>query len=163
MLDNSNNWRHVWEDLDANRTWTVDEINVPTGYTKAITGNVRDGFVITNTLPKKPTEPNKPDKPSEPEEPDKPTEPVEPDKPTEPVEPDKPTEPVEPDKPTKPVEPGKPSEPDKPSKPISPGALRPKTSDDTDVRPWLIILAVCACVLRYTLFMRKNGDEGKQK
>ena len=50
-LNAANNWTHVWANLDDSYTWTVDELNVPLGYTAVITGNVANGFVITNTRP----------------------------------------------------------------------------------------------------------------
>ena len=48
-LNSENNWSCKWEDLDPADTWTVDEINVPEGYTKTVSGNVSNGFVIINT------------------------------------------------------------------------------------------------------------------
>lgn len=47
-IDKSNNWMYTWKDLDANATWTVDELNVPDGYVKKITGNAQTGFIINN-------------------------------------------------------------------------------------------------------------------
>ena len=48
-LNNSNFWSHTWKDLEANHTWTVDEIDVPAGYNKTITGDRTAGYIITNT------------------------------------------------------------------------------------------------------------------
>jgi len=48
-LNADNAWSHVWKDLDPNDTWTVDEVDIPEGYEKSVSGNVTSGFVITNT------------------------------------------------------------------------------------------------------------------
>jgi len=49
ILNAENNWRHTWNNLDSDATWSVDELDVPQGYTKSISGNADSGFVITNT------------------------------------------------------------------------------------------------------------------
>jgi len=49
-LNTGNGWEHEWANLDGEQTWTVDELYVPEGYIATITGNVTNGFVITNTL-----------------------------------------------------------------------------------------------------------------
>ena len=53
-LNEANGWSYTWSDLSADYTWTVQEVNVPEGFTSTITqaGNV---FVITND--DKPEEP----------------------------------------------------------------------------------------------------------
>lgn len=53
-LSESNNWTETFEDLNeyANGTkivYTVEEVDVPEGYTPIITGNQDDGYTITNT------------------------------------------------------------------------------------------------------------------
>jgi hypothetical protein len=48
-LDAGNNWSHTWHGLNPDDTWTVDETGVPAGYTKAVSGSAKTGFVITNT------------------------------------------------------------------------------------------------------------------
>ena len=53
-LSKSNSWTYTWEDLYVNEggkpiKYTVDEDPVPEGYTVAITGNQKDGFVVTNS------------------------------------------------------------------------------------------------------------------
>jgi len=52
-LNSDNNWAHTWMNLDkkaggADIAYTVDEVSVPTGYTKQITGDQITGYVITN-------------------------------------------------------------------------------------------------------------------
>lgn len=48
-LDAEHQWSHVFTDLDADGNWKVDEVSVPNGYTKKITGSAADGYTITNT------------------------------------------------------------------------------------------------------------------
>lgn len=47
-LNEKNNWRYTWRDLDAGHSWKVVEQTVPDGYTVSIS---REGitFVITNS------------------------------------------------------------------------------------------------------------------
>ncbi len=64
-LNEGNNWRHTWTGLDGRVTWSVDEVDVPEGYAKAVT-NVGNSYTITNTY----SEPDRPDDPDEPDIPD---------------------------------------------------------------------------------------------
>ena len=53
-LNAENNWSHTWSNLYAfyhgkNIVYTVEEENVPTGYTATITGTEATGFTVTNT------------------------------------------------------------------------------------------------------------------
>lgn len=82
-INAENNWSYVWNDLAESAIWTVDEINVPDGYTKTVTQN-GNTWTITNTLndrPNNPSTPEKPDTPSKPDTPDTPVTPSSPDKP----------------------------------------------------------------------------------
>ena len=178
-LSKSNNWTYVWRGLAADNTWTVDEISVPEGYEKTITGSSSKGFVITNTIADDPEEPEDPET-SDPPETSKP--PVETNTPgnREPQGQTTPTSELpslnvpgassEPDEILNTVEP--PAEEDDGhhiDDPGIPGGGRdaapdysnfeiPKTGDDADARPWLIIMAVCALTLRYVLFFKKRVD-----
>lgn len=49
-LNESNSWRHTWSELDSEKTWTVDEVNVPTGYTRSVT-HKDNMWTVTNTKP----------------------------------------------------------------------------------------------------------------
>jgi len=54
VLNAANGWTYTWTDLDLKKAgqtiaYTVDEIAVPEGYTKSITGDASTGFTITNT------------------------------------------------------------------------------------------------------------------
>lgn len=68
-LSNLNGWGHSWNGLSKSHTWTVDELNVPEGYTKTVSQNGMN-FTITNTktasTPNTPNKPNKPNKPGTP-------------------------------------------------------------------------------------------------
>ena len=48
-LDADNYWNHSWTNLNASDKWTVDEINVPVGFVKSVSGSSVTGFIITNT------------------------------------------------------------------------------------------------------------------
>jgi len=47
-LNVGNHWSYTWNSLDVKYTWSVDEINVPAGYVKTVSGNMSNGFIITN-------------------------------------------------------------------------------------------------------------------
>lgn len=53
-LSDSNNWKHKFTNLDGSKTYTVKEVKVE-GYETKITGNQKNGFVITNTEIVEPT------------------------------------------------------------------------------------------------------------
>ena len=156
-LNSANFWSYTWSNLGVDASWTVDEYNVPAGYVKTISGNASAGFVITNT--KEPSVPDRPgsDKPS----PSKPNTidplPTEPKNPDSPQQPDKPVEPTRPDTNDQPVKdetdiidnplPGDPGEVDPPEiieDPL-PGepekAHSPRTSDDSNMQLWIILIA----------------------
>lgn len=174
-LNSRNNWKHEWTHLAKNNTWTVDELIVPEGYKKTITGNSSAGFVITNT--KEPGEPTPTEKPEPPQETETPVTP----KPSETPEPPKVTEPPatpevsqNPEKtPEQPEQPGEEDngyhidDPDIPgggieTPPNYDNVDLPKTGDDMDARPWLIILAISTLILRYILFFRKKAKKGTE-
>ena len=53
-LNGANGWKYTFTDLPKYHAgklveYTVEEVNIPAGYTKTITGNVTDGYHITNT------------------------------------------------------------------------------------------------------------------
>ena len=47
-LNNGNGWKYTWSNLDDSYKWTVDEPNVPSGYTKS-TKHSGNTWTITNT------------------------------------------------------------------------------------------------------------------
>ena len=49
-LNARNEWTYTWEDLNPSAEYTVDEVEVPEGYSKQVEGSAEDGFVITNTF-----------------------------------------------------------------------------------------------------------------
>jgi hypothetical protein len=53
-LNEANSWTYTWKNLDKNHAgstvdYSVDETNIPDGYTKKIVGSNSKGFVITNS------------------------------------------------------------------------------------------------------------------
>ena len=53
-LSAENNWTYTFENLQANEdgnpiNYTVEEVQVPTGYTASVSGTMEDGYIITNT------------------------------------------------------------------------------------------------------------------
>lgn len=63
-LHESNAWSYTWKGLETGHTWTVEETNVPEGFTASISGSAADGYVITNDdIPEETVPPETPDKP----------------------------------------------------------------------------------------------------
>ena len=52
-LSAENNWMYTWKAVDDGSVWTVNEVNVPGGYTVGIQRS-GDTFNITNTKPEAP-------------------------------------------------------------------------------------------------------------
>ena len=52
-LSAKNNWVYTWKAVDDGSVWTVNEVNVPEGYTVGIQRS-GDTFSITNTKPETP-------------------------------------------------------------------------------------------------------------
>ena len=81
-LSEDNNWTHSWTGLDSSARWTVEEIDVPDGFTSSIEKNGWTYTIFNDDTPDNPPEPppdNPPDNP--PDEPDEPGIPDEPDEP----------------------------------------------------------------------------------
>ena len=66
ILNAQNNWSYRWQLLSNRFTWTVDEVDVPEGYTKII-NQVGDATIITNIYDPE-IEPLNPEQPQAPEE-----------------------------------------------------------------------------------------------
>lgn len=49
-LSEADGWSYDWGELDENHEWTVEEIDVPSGYVSKVEGSVEDGFTITNSV-----------------------------------------------------------------------------------------------------------------
>lgn len=47
-LNKENNWKHTWTGMDPDKTWSVKEVNVPSGYTVTYANSGFD-FTVTNT------------------------------------------------------------------------------------------------------------------
>lgn len=83
-LSKDNNWSHTWRSLYVyGDVWTVEEVNVPEGFTATVTkaAYTNDFTVINDDVKPDPTEPTEPEKPTKPEKPDKPDKPAKPCKP----------------------------------------------------------------------------------
>ncbi|NMM93848.1 Cna B-type domain-containing protein [Bifidobacterium oedipodis] len=65
VLDESNNWTHIWTGLDPDHEWSVVEKSVPDGYTVSVDreGNV---YTITNTYTPPTIPPDRKDPPTNP-------------------------------------------------------------------------------------------------
>ena len=48
-LSDANEWAHTWNNLETNVNWSVDELEVPEGYSRVISVNGENGYTITNT------------------------------------------------------------------------------------------------------------------
>jgi len=155
-LEDGNQWRYKWTGLSKYYTWTVDELNVPTGYIKTMYGSVRDGFVITNTLQSGTITPP----PGTPPETIKPPTPP----PGEGGNPNTQGDEESPgpdDTPNPETTPGSEDTP-KPGKPGTPGS-GPKTGDDANPGLWLILLSVSVFLLRRVLFFGKKHKTKTKK
>ncbi|MCL2489068.1 MAG: Cna B-type domain-containing protein, partial [Oscillospiraceae bacterium] len=64
-LNAGNLWTHTWDGLDAQDSWTVDELNPPEGYAKTVNNDVQYSFVITNKKGEEPTATTTETQPSE--------------------------------------------------------------------------------------------------
>ena len=145
ILNAENSWSHNWTELRESDVWTVDEVEVPAGYIKTITGNAKDGYVITNRKESGNEPPDDPIKPPRPDEPDDPGANI--------PGTDVPTGSKDPDPdPNSNID-----DPDAPRGGRDPDPNIPKTGDDANPRLWLIILAVSAFLLRRELFFSKSS------
>ena len=99
VLDADNSWTYTWTRLDDRYVWTVEEADVPDGFTAAVT---RSGwtFTIINDDTGEPEDPEDPDEPPSPDIPEDPDQPTEPDLPDTPDTPDTPDVPENPDVPS---------------------------------------------------------------
>lgn len=154
-LDAGNNWSYEWTKLSNNDKWTVDEIDVAQEYSKTITGNAKDGFVITNTQQEEPQE--KPEKPEKPDVLKPETEESTSEKPA-PIIP----QPQDQDDPSYNFDDGDTPRGGRDPEPDIPGGV-PKTDDEANPRLWLIILTVSTLILRRELFFRKKEHIQEKK
>jgi hypothetical protein len=70
-LNEDNNWSYMWDQLEEGYLWTVDEVEVPEGYTKTVI-NEETTCTITNTVTPSTDTPDEPDEPDTPSTPDQP-------------------------------------------------------------------------------------------
>ncbi len=125
-LSDKNGWSHTWSSLNDSYTWTVDEPDVPEGFTSTVSGSGGTVFTITNDdIPVRPTAP------------------------VEPTEPQKPVEPEQPVSPERPVDPEHLGDPDIPLAGVDPDPTVPDIPQTgTNWRPvWLLAAAGCLALL----------------
>ena len=133
-LNDDNWWSYTWTGLDSSFHWTVDEPDVPKGYVKEVTGNEKQGYVITNTFVQEEEVPEAPDLPEPPT--------------------GIPSDPSDLLGIQDQWAPSSDAYPGVDENGVREGGNIPKTGDGTDPRPWLIILAACTVALRRVLFFR---------
>ncbi|MCL2083651.1 MAG: Cna B-type domain-containing protein [Oscillospiraceae bacterium] len=134
-LNDQNGWLHTWSGLKTQQgdRWTVDEVAVPPGFVKMIEGSPEHGFTITNYLPYMvpPGTTNPPGITNTPGI----------------------TNPPGIAAPPGAVNPPGTASPPGTANP--PGAVKtPKTGDDGDAKPWLMVITVSAMLLRRILLKK---------
>ncbi len=131
-LSEDNNWKYTWTALTSGHTWTVEEVDVPDGYTSTVSKSGKT-YTVTNTY-------------EEPEEPEDTTE-------TEIPEDTTPDEPTPED--TTEAETPEDSTPEESSDDTTAQQLYviPKTGDSANIMLWVVIMAMAVggivFVLRY--------------
>jgi pilin isopeptide linkage protein len=70
VLNSANGWRYVWTDLDQSAAWTVNEVDIPSGYSVEVT-HTGNAWTITNTLKSNPDTPGSSYDSATPDNPDK--------------------------------------------------------------------------------------------
>ena len=134
-LNAQNGWRHTWYDLSDRYSWSVEETEVPEGFTMTVNQQGYTFTIVNDDIPDEPEEPDTPDEPDDPDDPD---------------EPGKPTDPDDPDEPTTPTD------PDEPDKPNPPKDDTPQTGDTTNLALWIGLLAISATGFTATLVLGKK-------
>lgn len=161
-LNADNGWQYTWEQLNDKYKWSVVEINVPEGFTSAVSQK-ENIWTITNDDVPKTTDPTNPQKPTDPQTP---TDPTDPQPPTDPTDPQKPTNPTDPQLPTDPADPQKPTDPSKPADSPLPSETsdsdegetgQPATGDQNYPVLWMLTLVASgAGIIGITMYSRKK-------
>ena len=150
ILNEQNGWRYTWYGLNSRYSWTVEEVEVPEGFTMSLR---RHGHKFTIVNDDTPVMPGTPDNPSQPGGPNASDTPDTPDIPGAPITPDMPNIPGTPDQTGKPETlrqpgtPGQPVTPEQPGTPGQPGTTTksdkvPQTGDTANLALWITLLAV---------------------
>ncbi|HCC34212.1 MAG TPA: hypothetical protein DEQ02_00690 [Ruminococcaceae bacterium] len=50
VLSEENGWIYTWTELEKGPVWTVDETDVSDDYTKTVSGDAKNGFIVTNAF-----------------------------------------------------------------------------------------------------------------
>ena len=152
-LNADNGWQYTWEQLNDKYKWSVAEINVPEGFTSAVSQK-ENIWTITNDDVPKTTDPTDPQTPTDPTDPQPPTDPTDPQKPTNPTDPQLPTDPADPQKPT---DPSKPADSPLPSDSDEGETGQPATGDQNYPVLWMLTLVASgAGIIGITMYSRKK-------
>lgn len=74
-LSESNRWSYTWSGLNDHYIWTVEEVDVPDGFTMSVSQSGNTFTIINDDVPDTPDNPDYPDEPDVPGVPDYPDEP----------------------------------------------------------------------------------------
>lgn len=152
-LNADNGWQYTWEQLNDKYKWSVVEINVPEGFTSAVSQK-ENIWTITNDDVPKTTDPTNPQKPTDPQTP---TDPTDPQKPTNPTDPQLPTDPADPQKPTDPSKPADSPLPSETSDSDEGETGQPATGDQNYPVLWMLTLVASgAGIIGITMYSRKK-------
>lgn len=143
-LNADNGWQYTWEQLNDKYKWSVVEINVPEGFTSAVSQK-ENIWTITNDDVPKTTDPTNPQKPTDPQTP------------TDPTDPQPPTDPTDPQKPTDPSKPADSPLPSETSDSDEGETGQPATGDQNYPVLWMLTLVASgAGIIGITMYSRKK-------
>lgn len=161
ILNEQNGWRYTWYGLNSRYSWTVEEVDVPEGFTMSLRRHGHTFTIVNDDTPVTPGTPENPSQPGGPNASDTP------DIPGAPITPDMPNIPGTPDQTGKPETlrhpgtPGQPVTPEQPGTPGQPGTTTksdkvPQTGDTANLALWITLLAVSGTGLIASLILIKK-------
>lgn len=74
-LHAQNGWQHTWNNLNEDGSWTVEETEVPEGFTMTVNQQGYTFTIVNDDIPSEPEDPDEPDEPTTPTDPDEPDKP----------------------------------------------------------------------------------------
>lgn len=167
ILNEQNGWRYTWYGLNSRYSWTVEEVDVPEGFTMSLRRHGHTFTIVNDDTPVTPGTPENPSQPGGPnasDTPDIPGAPITPDMPNIPGTPDQAGKPEtlrQPVTPEQPGTPGQPVTPEQPGTPGQPGTTTksdkvPQTGDTANLALWITLLAVSGTGLIASLILIKK-------
>lgn len=160
LLNEENDWQHVWQGLNVGYDWTVREVSVPEGFDAFVAKNGTH-FIITNddkpivqNMPNTSEELNPPESIENPDTPEEPNIPEAIENPDTPEGPNPPGEIANPDMPEEPNIPEAIAKPVPISKEIKAFNV-PQTGDDSKLGLWITLFFLSLLVIIFTLFSKK--------